>query len=75
MNEVFNETYQNYLKQLSEIDLPERANRLGLEMAGGDLLDPLFGTPYRVASSGIILLMMISLTPGMVLSVLRNMTK
>ena len=54
MNEIFDKTYQNYLKQLEGIDLSERGSRLGLEATGGELLVPLFGTPYRVSSSGII---------------------
>ena len=54
MNEIFNQTYQNYLKQLEQIDLSGRGKRLGLEAAGGELSVSLFGTPYRVSSSGII---------------------
>jgi len=54
MNEIFDKTYQNYLKQLEGIDLSGRGNSLGLEMTGDELLVPLFGIPYRVSSSGII---------------------
>jgi len=54
MNEIFNKTYQNYLKQLEGLDLSERGDRLGLEVIGGELSVPLFGIPYRVSSSGVI---------------------
>lgn len=53
MHGIFDKTYQNYLKQLESIDLSERADRLGLEMTGGELRVSLFGAPYRVSSSGV----------------------
>jgi hypothetical protein len=50
---VFEKTYQSYLKEIAGIDLAERAERLGAEMAGNDLIVPLLGRAYRVSPKGV----------------------
>ena len=68
-SEAFQAIYRDYLEQLGELDLAERAERLGLtlaegppsgqgeattaEEAGQELEIPLFGRVYRVSSRGI----------------------
>jgi len=50
---VFEETYINYLKQLSEIDYVARAAILGAEVSKDQLIVDFYGQPYRVSESGI----------------------
>lgn len=51
---VFNETIQGYLQQLGDIDLSQRAEKLGLTASGNDLLVSLFNSEYRVSLAGVI---------------------
>jgi hypothetical protein len=50
---IFDQIYQDYLKQLKELDLTTLATRVGTATAGDSLLIPLFGRPYRVSPSGV----------------------
>ncbi len=51
---VFEQTYQDYLRQLRQVDLQEIANRIGVEIEGDSILLPLFGQLYKISSRGII---------------------
>lgn len=51
--EIFDKTYEDYLKQLSEINLYERADILGADISGNDLIIPFYGEPYKISASGI----------------------
>ncbi len=51
---VFEQTYQDYLRQLRQVDLQNIANRIGVEMEGDAILLPLFGQLYKISSRGII---------------------
>ena len=56
MNEkssVFEETYTNYLSRIAELDFAKIAGRLGAEMAGDELVIPVFGRPYRASREGL----------------------
>lgn len=56
MNEkasVFEETYTNYLHRVAELDLARIAGRLGAEMAGEELIIPIFGNSYRISKHGL----------------------
>jgi hypothetical protein len=50
---VFEETYNNYLAQIAELDLKKIADRLGAEAAGDELIIPFFGKPHRISAAGI----------------------
>lgn len=50
---VFEETYQDYLKQLATIDYLERADVLGAKTAGDELIIDFYGKEYRVSTGGI----------------------
>lgn len=50
---IFEETYQNYLTQLTGIDLAARADSLGLAIRDGEALVPLLGKIYRVSPKGV----------------------
>jgi hypothetical protein len=62
-SEAFQAIYRDYLDQLAELDLAERAERLGLTLlngadsaqgdAGPEMAIPLFGRIYRVSPEGI----------------------
>jgi len=51
---VFDKTIQDYLQQLGEIDLSQRALKLGLTISENELLISLFNSEYRVSSKGVI---------------------
>jgi hypothetical protein len=51
--DVFGETYQMYLKQIGERNLPELAKRLNVEMDRDMLPVRLFGRRYHICSRGI----------------------
>ncbi len=51
---IFQKIYQDYLKQLSQVDLQTIAKRIGVEMEGDSILVPLFGQLYKISSRGIV---------------------
>jgi len=51
--EVFEKTYEDYLKQLSEIEFSTKAEILGAGISGENLIIPLYGESYNVSGSGI----------------------
>ena len=50
---VFEETYANYLARIAELDFEKIAGRLGADIAGDELVIPVFGRPYRVSKEGL----------------------
>ena len=50
---VFEKTYQDYLGQIASLDLSQRADTLGAQMEGEELVIPFLGEPYRISPSGI----------------------
>ncbi len=50
---VFEETYNKYMSQISEIDLMPRAERLGAELAGDALIIPYYENPFRISIEGV----------------------
>ena len=50
---VFEETYQDYLKQLNAIDYLSRADVLGARISGTELIIELYGKEYRISADGI----------------------
>ncbi|MDM8535475.1 DUF3786 domain-containing protein [Desulfobacterales bacterium HSG17] len=51
--EVFEKTYKDYLKQLSGIDCLAKAEMLGADISGKELIIPFYGEPYRISGSAI----------------------
>ena len=51
--EVFEKAYEDYLKQLSEIELSTKAEILGAGISGKNLIIPFYGESYNVSDSGI----------------------
>ena len=50
---VFEETYNNYLAQVAELDFNKIADQLGAEVVGDELIIPFFGNPHRISAEGI----------------------
>ncbi len=50
---VFEETYRDYLKQLSGMDYLARADILGAEISGSELIIDFYKDAYRVSADGI----------------------
>ncbi|MGD9044670.1 MAG: DUF3786 domain-containing protein [Desulfobacterales bacterium] len=50
---VFEETYNNYLAQIAGLDFKKIAAQLGAEMAGDEIVIPVFETPHRISAAGI----------------------
>lgn len=50
---VFEETYRDYLEQLSTIDYLARADVLGARVSGSELVIKFYGDEYRISTSGI----------------------
>jgi len=50
---IFDQTYQDYLKQLSEIDFQARAEILGAAISGENLIIPFYGEPFEISGRGI----------------------
>lgn len=50
---VFDETYNKYLTEISQIDFLKKADALGVERDGECLLIPLYGQQYRLSLSGL----------------------
>jgi hypothetical protein len=51
---IFEQIYQDYLRQLGQVDLQTIANRIGVEIEGDSILVPLFGQRYKVSPRGIV---------------------
>jgi hypothetical protein len=51
---IFEQIYQDYLRQLGQVDLQTIANRIGAEIEGDSILVPLFGQRYKVSPIGIV---------------------
>jgi len=52
-SQVFEQTYQNYLRQIAGLDFSFLAKNLAAQASGDELIIPFFGQPYRVSSKGI----------------------
>ncbi len=50
---VFEETYRNYLARIADLDLNARADVLGADAEGADLVIRLYGSPYRLSRQGV----------------------
>jgi hypothetical protein len=50
---VYEQTYQDYLSRIAEIDLKFTADKLDLQMSGGTVMIPFFGKTYRVSTAEI----------------------
>jgi hypothetical protein len=50
---VYEQTYQDYLSRIAELDLPFLADKLELQLDGQYVIIPFFGKPYRVSAKGI----------------------
>ena len=53
MAPIFDEIYNNYLAQISEVDFGDVAERIGAEAKGSELSIPLWNKTYRVSGQGI----------------------
>ncbi|PHR29927.1 MAG: hypothetical protein COA36_03510 [Desulfotalea sp.] len=53
-NDVFEKTYTEYLTNLAQLNLVERASKLQLNTSGSAVLVPLLGTEYQVSAAGIV---------------------
>ena len=51
---VFEETYNKYLSQISDIDLMPRAVRLGADIEGDALIIPYYEKPFRISTDGVV---------------------
>ena len=51
---VFEKTYQEYLKQITTIDVRSIQEKLGVQLEGNGIIIPLFGKPTRVSARGIL---------------------
>jgi hypothetical protein len=52
-SEVFEKTYKDYLKQLSETNYLAKAEMIGAEISGKNLIISFYGNPYKISDSGI----------------------
>jgi hypothetical protein len=52
-SKVFEETYNQYLSHISDIDFLPCSVRLGAEAEGDALIIPYYGTPFRISSAGV----------------------
>ncbi len=50
---VFQQIYQDYLRQLRQLDLQKIAERIGAEIGGDSILVPFFGQLYKISYAGI----------------------
>jgi len=50
---VFNEIYENYLADVSAIDLSLTGSRLGINVDGDQAIIPFYGIPHRVSHTGV----------------------
>jgi hypothetical protein len=52
-SQVFEQTYEDYLTRISELDFNFIADRLGVQVRGQDVIISFFCKPYRVSAQGI----------------------
>ncbi|MDY6793570.1 MAG: DUF3786 domain-containing protein [Thermodesulfobacteriota bacterium] len=50
---VFKQTYENYLAQVGGIDFNSVKQKLGVEVENNEMAIPLFGQPHKVSAAGI----------------------
>ena len=50
---VYEQTYQDYLSRIAELDFSFLADKLGMQLVGQTVIIPFFGKPYRVSAKGI----------------------
>lgn len=62
--EVFEQTYESYLEQLSEIDYLTKADSLGVSRDDGKLLIPLYDSLYSLGPEGIQAVNQLSVSPA-----------
>ncbi len=51
---VFDETYNQYLAQIAQIDFKPKEEILGIQVEGNEIVIPFFGRPYRVSTKKIV---------------------
>ncbi|HMB31574.1 MAG TPA: DUF3786 domain-containing protein [Desulfohalobiaceae bacterium] len=54
LSQAFQEVYDNYLKQIAEIDLANRAPLLGGQIEDQEMILPLLARSFRISSAGIV---------------------
>lgn len=52
-SKVFEKTYKDYLKQLSETNYLAKAEMIGAEISGNNLIISFYGKSYKISDSGI----------------------
>ena len=50
---VYEQTYKDYLTRIAELDFQFLADKLGVQLAGQEVIIPFFGKPYRISARGI----------------------
>ena len=50
---IFEEIYQDYIRQVNELDFEERASALGIDASGGQARIPIFNRRYQVGPAGV----------------------
>ena len=50
---IFDKTYQDYLSQIADLDLKSIKDKLGIQVADGKVIIPLFSRSYTVSGQGI----------------------
>ena len=50
---IYEQTYQDYLSRIAELDFPFLADKLAIQLDGQHVIIPFFGKPYRISTKGI----------------------
>ena len=50
---IYEQTYQDYLSRIAELDFPFLADKLAIQLDGQHVIIPFFGKPYRISAKGI----------------------
>jgi len=50
---IYEQTYQDYLSRIAELDFPFLAEKLGVQLDDQNVIIPFFGKPYRISAGGI----------------------
>ena len=50
---IYDQTYQDYLSRIAELDFPFIADKLGIKIDGHKVVIPFFDKPYRLSAKGI----------------------
>ena len=69
--ETFDQTYQDHLIELAEINLAERAQALELEMRSESIVIPFFGRHYFISKQGVVDLEGNAATPAVAVVLLK----